>query len=406
MSFDHLFDAEDQYANYFVKVEVLEENRVQMISGKPMAESTGRKILIVDDNTELAEMIAQFLTNQGFQISIAQNGSKAIDHVLIESPELVLLDLHLPDMTGVEVLKKISKIDENIFVIVITAYGGEEIAVDLMKAGATDFLSKPFGMKALSDAVKNAVKLRDAKIEDGLKKSYPSLERFFPFFAHEIRNPLHAIGGALAIITKRSDVKDEVLRQSIKIIENEIQHLDNFVEECLNFVRPPLKAYWNDIEIREIISGVTNLLPLIYSESFGKFNIITDLDPQLPRVRVNYEEIKQAFLNISKNSLDAMTEGGKLIIRACHRSDPFPNCVEVTFRDSGSGVKKEHMKHLFSPFFTTKQRGTGLGLAISRKIIEERHHGRISIESEESKGTTVRVELPVAQPMELSAEKI
>jgi signal transduction histidine kinase len=368
-------------------------------------EYSGRKILVVDDDAELAGMIIRFLRKEGFQTSIAPNGSKAIDTVLSARPDLVLLDLNLPDMNGIEVLKRLKEIDEDISIIIITGYGGEQIAVDLMKAGAINFLSKPFAFEVLSGAIKDAMKMHDAQDREGWNKGQSSLEKFFPFLAHEIRNPLHAIGGALIVISKKSDAKDEVLQQSIRIIEEEIHHLNNFVEECLTFVRTPGKSYFEEVEIGDIISAVTNLISHMYLESFVKIKIIRDMDTSLPRVKVNYEEMKQAFLNIFKNSLEAMPEGGELVIRACHKSDPLPGCIEVVLVDSGVGVRKEHMKHLFQPFFTTKRGGTGLGLAISRKIIEERHHGKISLESEEGKGTTIRVELPVGLPMGISGEK-
>ena len=85
-----------------------------------------------------------------------------------------------------------------------------------------------------------------------------------------------------------------------------------------------------------------------------------------------------------------------LTIRACRKSDS-PTYIEIIFIDNGIGIKKENLSKLFNPFFTTKLRGTGLGLAICRRIIVERHHGKIYIESEENKGTTVTVELPIGR---------
>jgi two-component system sporulation sensor kinase A len=124
-----------------------------------------------------------------------------------------------------------------------------------------------------------------------------------------------------------------------------------------------------------------------------KIRIVTDLDPNLPKIYVNYEEIKQAFLNIVKNGFEAMPEGGEFTIKTRYKSDSAKH-IEIIFADKGIGIKKENLSKLFNPFFTTKLRGTGLGLAICRKIIAERHHGEIYIESEENRGTTVKVELP------------
>jgi len=358
-------------------------------------EARKRKILIVDDNMEFAKTVARNLEREGFLVSVAVDGNSAILQATSESPELVLLDLKLPDIPGVELLRIMKSINENAAVIVVTAYGGERVAIDLMKAGAIDFLSKPFNFEDLLNSVKNAFKISDAVIEDKKHERYPHLEKFFPFLAHEIRNPLHAISGALAIIQRRSDLKDEVLSQSVKVIQDEVQHLNEFVQECLDFVRPASESRFVEININEVISFIVNTMPHRFDELSQKIKVTTDLVPEIPKLYGNYEEIKQAFLNIVKNGLEAMDEEGELIIRTSFQLEPMPGWVKTVFIDHGQGMKEENLQFLFHPFFTTKPRGTGLGLAICRRIIVERHQGKIEIESREGEGTTVTVELPI-----------
>jgi two-component system NtrC family sensor kinase len=357
-------------------------------------ETKGRKILVVDDNAEFAGLIRKILERKDFQVSIALDGKTAIEKVISDIPELVLLDLKLPDIPGEEVLIRIREIEKDIAIVVITGHGGEQVAVDMMRKGAIDFLSKPIDHEAFLSSINNALEMRDAQIEDRRFDRYPSLERFFPFLAHEIRNPLHAISGALAIIQKRSDLKDEILAQSIKIINEEVQHLNEFVMECLNFVRPPNIVRFIGVEINELVSVVINIISHMFELESKKVKIIREIEPQLPKIYADYEEIKQAFLNIVKNAFEAMPEAGQFTIKACLKSDSQEN-IEIAFIDNGVGIKKENLGRLFNPFFTTKIRGTGLGLALCRRIIVERHHGKIYIESEENKGTTVIVELPV-----------
>lgn len=270
-----------------------------------------------------------------------------------------------------------------------------------MKAGALDFLSKPIDNETLLRTVKNALKMREAQLDDQQLKGYSSLENFFPFLAHEIRNPLHAIGGALTIIQRRSDLKDGLLAQSIKIIQEEIQHLNNFVQECLDFVRPPTKKNLGEVDINEVISIVINIVSHIFQDLSPKIAMTTQMDAQLPKVHANYEEIKQVFLNIARNAFEAMAEGGEFTVKTSYNPELNPGWVEIVFVDNGLGMKEENKKYLFSPFYTTKLRGTGLGLTICHRIIVERHHGKIRIESTEGKGTTVTVELPVGPPLEV-----
>ena len=357
-------------------------------------EMAGRKILVVDDNPEFVGLIRKILERKDFQVSVALDGKTAIEKVLSDIPELVLLDLKLPDIPGEEVLVRIKEIDKDIAIVVITGHGGEQVAVDMMRKGAIDFLSKPIDHESFLSSINNAIEIRNAQIEDRRFDRYPPLERFFPFLAHEIRNPLHAISGALAIIQRRTNENDQILAQSIKIINEEVQHLNGFVQECLNFVRPPNIVRYVGVDIDELISVVMNIVSHMFESESKRVKVIKDIDPRLPKIYTDYEEIKQVFLNIAKNAFEAMPEGGQLTIRACLKSDSEKN-IEIVFIDNGTGIKKEDLNRLFNPFFTTKVRGTGLGLALCRRIIVERHHGKIYIESEENRGTTVKIELPV-----------
>ena len=112
-------------------------------------EAIKRKILIVDDDPEFVKMLLFALKDNGYDLSVANNGRMAIEKIRLNLFELVLLDLNLPDMDGREILRRIREINEDIATIVITGYGGQKTAIDLMKAGAVDFISKPFDMEIL-----------------------------------------------------------------------------------------------------------------------------------------------------------------------------------------------------------------------------------------------------------------
>jgi signal transduction histidine kinase len=353
-----------------------------------------RKLLIVDDNIDFVHFIRRALGQEDYRISIALDGKTAIEKTAVENPDLVLLDLKLPDISGEEVLERLKEIHKDISVIVITGFGGDQVAIDMMRKGAIDFLTKPVELQILHKAIKNALSINDARQEDKKFNPYPSLEIFFPFLAHEIRNPLHAIAGALTIIQKRGNLEDPYLSQSVKIIHEEVSHLNDFVQECLNFVKPPNFIRFSEVNLRETISMIANMLTNMFETEAKRISISVKADHDLPMVYVNYEEIKQAFINIMKNAIEAMPNGGDLVIET-FRNPHFPQKIEILFHDQGIGIKKEVMESIFNPFFTTKPRGTGLGLALCRRIIVERHRGEICIESEDNKGTTVKVTLPV-----------
>ena len=354
-----------------------------------------KKILIVDDDRNLVQVIEEYLIWKGFKILKAHNGQSALEQIASERPELALCDLLLPDLPGQDLVKKIKELNEDIGVIIITGHGGEQVAVDLMKAGALDFISKPFEMETLFQSVQNALNLQAAHLEERKSEGRSTLENFFPFLAHEIRNPLHAIGGALAIIERKSDLTDQALAQSVRIVKEEIQHLSNFVQECLDFVRPPVKSSQGEVDLNGVLSVILKVVSYMFKGFPDRIKIITYFDPKLPKVNGNYEEIKQAFLNIIKNSCEAIPEKGTLTLRSKHKSEASGDWVEISVKDTGGGIKKENLQQVGTPFFTTKMKGTGLGMAICKKIICDRHQGNLRFDSEEGKGTTVTVTLPV-----------
>ena len=362
-------------------------------------EPIGKKVLIVDDDPHFVRMISlavsRALKQRGYDLITASNGRMAIESVTSGQPDLVVLDLNLPDMNGKELLSKVKEIDEDIAVIVVTGYGGERIAIELMKAGATDFISKPFEIEVLLEAIHDALALRGARIEAKKSGEMFSMGKYFPFLAHELRNPLHAIAGALAVIERRIELRDEILTRSVKIINDEVRHLTGFVQDCLDFVRHPSATYFVEGQINEIILTVMSIIVHMFEDLSKKIRITYRLDPALPMTHVNYEQMKQAFLNIAKNSFESMPEGGELVVETGMNSEFGNQTITVVFRDHGLGIRREDLKSLFNPFFTTKSRGSGLGLAICRRIIVDRHNGKIDIESEEGAGTKVTIELPI-----------
>lgn len=363
-----------------------------------------RKILIVDDDPGFLKMlsvaVSHELREQRYDLSTADNGRKAIEMVKSELPDVVVLDLNLPDINGREILKQIKEVNDDIATIVITGYGNERVAIDLMKAGAFDFISKPFEIDVLLKSIHDALILCHPRIASRRNRESSSIDSIFPFLAHELRNPLHSIAGAIAVIQRRIDLRDEILCRSVKIINEEVQHLTGFVQDCLDFVRYPTSGYFVEGQINEIILNVMNVIGYMFEELSKKIRIIYRLDPQLPTTCFNCEEIKRVFLNIVKNSFESMPEGGELVIETTVKVQSAKESILIVFSDFGVGIRKEDTKHLFAPFFTTKLRGSGLGLAICRRIIVERHNGKIDIESEEGVGTKVIIEIPIRSAKE------
>lgn len=225
---------------------------------------------------------------------------------------------------------------------------------------------------------------RVLEIEEQLRRAdrLSTLGELAAGMAHELRNPLASIKGTAEILKgdyRPGDSKYEFIGIMIK----EVERLNRVVEEFLRFARPlPLQP--TEVDLGEEIDSVIHL---VRGQAPG---IEIEVIPfAIPMVRADREKLVQVFLNIVLNAIQAMSDGGRLVISA-KEVDGF---VEVSFKDTGPGIPEEDRERLFKPFFTTKIGGTGLGLAISNRIVEA-HGGKIAFESDTGKGTTFRVMLP------------
>jgi len=226
---------------------------------------------------------------------------------------------------------------------------------------------------------------------------------------HEIKNPLGSILGAAEII-KDDYSPNEQKYEFLEIMIKEVNRLNKAISNFLSFAKvkaPSLKPS----NINEVLNSVKDLVEFRLQK--GKIRIEMELDGNLKDMLIDAEQLKQAFLNIILNSIQSMRDGGML--RVCTKIIPplgFDEAgvragnisssksrekfVEIRIEDTGCGIPKENLSHIFSPFFTTREEGTGLGLAITKRIIED-HGGSISVESRVEEGSTFRVRLPLRQ---------
>jgi signal transduction histidine kinase len=351
------------------------------------------KVLVIDADKAFAGKMAEILTLKGFNTILSHSGNDGIQKASHTSPDIVLLNHQLPDLKSKEVLNRLKGIDRTIPVIIAMAVGGEKTTVDLLNAGASDFLVKPIRSRDLMQAIRRAQTKRMTDLEIQSKK-FLSLGKLFPFLAHEIRNPLHAIGGALTVLQRRCDLEDDTVAQSIEIIREEVQRLNQFIQEYLDFSRPPARRRFAETDLNEIIRSSLNTMAPVIEAHPDTIEVITNLDDGLPAIKANFTEIKQVCLNILKNAIEAMKKGGKLEVHTSAHPHDRPRYAMIKIVDTGKGIDEENVPYVFDPFFSTKSRGTGLGLALCKKIVVENHRGQIDIESKKNIGTTVTITFP------------
>jgi len=211
--------------------------------------------------------------------------------------------------------------------------------------------------------------------------------------AHEIGNPLNALHIHLQLLErelkKLPAPPPDSLMQLVDISRNEVTRLDAILTQFLRAIRPTRPALtWTRLET------VLNETLALLREDVENRRIAVELDcaADLPRIRVDRDQVKQAFFNVIKNALQAMQDGGRLQI-ALAASDRE---LSVSFRDTGPGIAREDFSRIFEPYFTTKSGGTGLGLMIVQRIVQD-HGGRIDVHSEPGAGTTFTVYLPLEE---------
>ena len=221
--------------------------------------------------------------------------------------------------------------------------------------------------------------LKSAQDELVKSESLAAVGELAATIAHEIKNPLAGISGAIQVIgnnIKNDDPQKEIVAE----ILSQVKRLDDTVRDLLIFARPQ-KIERGQVDLVELIEKVYQFLK---TESIMK-DIKFKIEPHSPiTISADPHLLQQVLMNIIQNAAHSMTHGGNITIAVEERIGN----IQISIRDTGTGIHPANMERIFRPFFSTKVRGTGLGLAISRKIMEA-HGGRINIESEFGKGTTV-----------------
>ncbi len=210
---------------------------------------------------------------------------------------------------------------------------------------------------------------------------------------HELRNPLGAIQNALYYIRdfikeEKLTEKDPSLMEFLDLAEGEIKSSNSIISDLLDFSRVG-KIFPQETDLHELLASMKSVVQIPENVRLEE-----SLHPALPRIPIDPQKIRQVFINLATNAIQAMPKGGTLSIRTDLLDSVDPAMVVVEFKDQGAGMDAETLGKIFEPLFTTKAKGTGLGLAISNNIVEA-HGGKISVSSEPGKGSVFTIRLPV-----------
>ena len=260
------------------------------------------------------------------------------------------------------------------------------------------FIDSDDSIQGVVILIKNMTLIRELEQRQKPADHLNSLSQVAMGMAHEIRNPLGGIRGSAQLL--RQEIKNKSHKEYLDIVISEVDRINKMVKRMMDLTRP-LDLKLENINIHKVLEEILMLEKDTITRKNGSFEQI--YDPSLPPIEADEDQLKQVFLNLIKNAIEASCKGGKvqIITRVSSGyaiktafSQVSHQHIVVEIIDSGVGMDEVTQKKLFTPFHTTKKKGSGLGLPISLKIVED-HHGKIKVTSEKGLGTTVQVFLPI-----------
>ncbi len=383
-------------------------------------------VLIVDDNPSNLTILSAHLKNASYKVLFAKNGTRAIDIAREAKPELILLDIMMPDMDGFETCTRLKK-DEStreIPVLFLSALDDTESKIRGFEVGGVDYISKPFEHEELHARVNTHITLSRIRRENARyanemeqlaqqrAKELVHAERLATLgtlsagIAHEINNPLtYTLSGANLISQLWEDISpflnrhagddskvDYAAKKIPKMIENMIDGTQR-----INGIISSLKAYARKEEEGKnecsLATCIDEALRLCQNRLKYHVTVHNEIPDDMPVIIGNRHRLEQVLVNLFINATDAIeTQGnGDLYIRASSDSET----VNLVVEDSGPGIPEDSLKKMWDAFYTTKPKdvGTGLGLSITKGIIED-HHGTITAENRDQGGARFSISLP------------
>jgi len=371
------------------------------------------RVLIVDDERANVRLLEQLLEDAGYTDLRSLTDPRQVLATYAElQPDLILLDLRMPYLDGVQVLEQLRPqlTEAYVPVLMLTADVTPEAKTRALQAGTTDFLTKPFDRVEAILRIRNLLETRrlylelasqnrslEQTVRDGTERLLQSekvatMGSLLAGIAHELNNPLAILMGHTQLLrgkvsdaglVQRTEKIDEAARRCVRIVRNFL---------ALARQRPPERG---EVSVNSIIQGAIELLA--YELRTDDVEVVLDLADDLPFLWADPHQLHQVFVNLVGNAHHALRrmEGRRRMTVRTRPSAAERRGVRIEISDTGPGIPPEIQQRIFEPFFTTKPvgEGTGLGLSLCRNIIEE-HEGAIAVESAPETGATFRIDLP------------
>ncbi len=376
-----------------------------------------KSILLVDDEAGIRKVLGITLSDMGYRVITAQNGKEALRKFEDKKPSIVLTDIKMPEMDGIELLRQIKQRNPDAEVIMITGHGDMDLAIKSVKYEATDFVTKPINDEVLEIALSRAQeriamrrKLNEytQNLEQMVKEKTKQLveaERLAAVgqtvagLSHAIKNITGGLKGGAFVLEKGIELSDQkYLMQGWEMIKGNVDKITNLSLDLLNYAKDS-DLNFQDGDPNQPAREVFDLMRQRARELGIKLD--KDFSERLDTCQFDTDLIYRCLLNLVTNAIDACVsdaagkEKKKVVIRTCPKRG---GGIEYRVQDNGCGMNAEVKKNIFQQFFSTKgSEGTGIGLMITKKIVDE-HHGEITVESQEGAGSTFIIRIPGRPP--------
>jgi len=358
-----------------------------------------KNILIVDDEAIIRDLCIRAL--KGYKVQEARNGEDALAIFDKGGIDVILTDVMMPGMDGIELLRRLKEKEPTIVVIVMTGLAEKDVILSALKADADDFISKPVNLLQLKTAVDKALVKKALKEEIASLKSLDRMKsNFLSIISHKFRTPLTAISLFMQNISSGvSSCDDPAFKMALRMVTDEASYLERLVTDLLLFSRMMNSGEALKLEpcsLQKIIHGV-----LAESREIAikpAIETILDLQPVPPLV-ADREKISFAVLQVMENAYKFSGEEGEVTISLRQEGE----AIVLEVMDHGCGIPQEDLPKVFEKFYqvdphnTGQVRGFGLGLYYAREFVRL-HGGTITLVSEPSRGTTVTLAFPLGQP--------
>jgi signal transduction histidine kinase len=367
--------------------------------------------LIVDDDEDLAESLADLLIERNYEAEVANSARQAVEIGQRFGMYVALLDIRLGRESGLDVIGMLKKLNPDVVCIMATGYAETETAIEALRLGAYDYLRKPLHPSevfAVLDRSFEKIWLEQKAREafEAIRTAKETAEladrtktEFLAAMSHELRTPLHSIIGFAEVLMSQAfgELGNEKYVDYAGTIRESGAHLLDVINDILEIA----KAEAGKLELREGLVNVTNAvdatLRLIKPQAeAAKLEVEKAIAPELPAIYGDEQKLKQILLNLLSNAVKFTPDNGKIKIIAEQDQD---GQIIITVRDTGIGMAPEDIPRALAPFSQVDSElsrgypGTGLGLSLSVVMIEL-HDGTLAVESEVGKGTTVTLRFP------------